>query len=211
MEAEYYGDIVQENFMDSYHNLTYKGIMAFKWLSSFCSKAQFVLKVDDDMIVNSFNLLRHLKALGENYEIKDDHVIMCNLFKRMKVMRDPKSKWFLSEQDFKKDYFEKYCSGSAFLVTGDLIFSIYKKSLHMKFFWIDDYFITGLVPNALGYVKHRSLNSLYVLNPYYAEEAFNSNKINWITFAHLGKFRHNIDRLKRYWNIILAKNSFYFI
>jgi hypothetical protein len=32
-EYNLYGDLVQENFLDSYHNLTYKGIMSLKWIN----------------------------------------------------------------------------------------------------------------------------------------------------------------------------------
>ena len=42
-ESEQYGDIVQEDFMDSYKNLTFKGVAALKWISNYCQNAKFVL------------------------------------------------------------------------------------------------------------------------------------------------------------------------
>ena len=44
-ETTLHGDIVQEDFTDSYRNLTYKAIMAMKWVSTYCKHATFVLKV----------------------------------------------------------------------------------------------------------------------------------------------------------------------
>ena len=86
-EYETYRDIVQENFIDSYKNLTYKGVMALKWISTYCSTARYVLKVDDDMVVNTFTLIKHLKALDEHRQHNGD-TIFCLVWQMMKVMRD---------------------------------------------------------------------------------------------------------------------------
>ncbi len=45
LEANTYNDIVQENFVDSYKNLTFKGIMALKWISTYCNETKYILKV----------------------------------------------------------------------------------------------------------------------------------------------------------------------
>lgn len=37
LESEQYQDIIQENFIDSYNNLTLKSVMMLKWVSSHCS------------------------------------------------------------------------------------------------------------------------------------------------------------------------------
>ena len=48
-EAKTEGDLVQGDFMDSYHNLSYKNVMGKLWASTFCPQAEFVVKSDDDM------------------------------------------------------------------------------------------------------------------------------------------------------------------
>ena len=127
-ENEMYQDIVQENFIDSYKNLTYKGVMALKWISTYCSKTKYVLKVDDDIVVNTFTLLNHLKFL-DKHTPQRENTILCLLWQAMGVMRDrsvrfksvesglislfsSKSKWYLSKEDFPLDKFPPYCSGS---------------------------------------------------------------------------------------------------
>jgi len=45
-----YQDIIQEEFFDSYRNLTYKVAMTLKWISTYCPQASYILKTDDDMI-----------------------------------------------------------------------------------------------------------------------------------------------------------------
>ena len=47
-ESESFHDVLQENFVDSYRNLTLKTMMGMKWASWFCSHAKYILKTDDD-------------------------------------------------------------------------------------------------------------------------------------------------------------------
>jgi hypothetical protein len=86
-ENEIYQDIVQEDFLDSYKNLTYKGIMALKWISIYCSTTKYILKVDDDIVVNTFTLLNHLKFLDKHHPDRQN-TILCLLWQAMIVMRD---------------------------------------------------------------------------------------------------------------------------
>ncbi|KAH3736609.1 hypothetical protein DPMN_043181 [Dreissena polymorpha] len=62
MENKIYHDIVQENFIDSYTNLTYKTIMGFKWASTKFSNVQFVMKTDDDMWFNVPSIIKLLSG-----------------------------------------------------------------------------------------------------------------------------------------------------
>ena len=87
-ENEIYHDIIQEDFLDSYKNLTYKGIMALKWVSTFCSNTKYILKVDDDIVVNTFTLLNHLKYLDKHQVDARKGTILCLLWTAMIVMRD---------------------------------------------------------------------------------------------------------------------------
>jgi hypothetical protein len=86
-ENDLYQDIVQEDFVDSYRNLSYKGVMALKWISLYCPQASYILKTDDDMIVNTFTLLKHLKFL-DSHQVKHNRSIFCLLHKAMNVFRD---------------------------------------------------------------------------------------------------------------------------
>ena len=53
-----YADIVQGNFVDSYHNLSYKATMGNLWVSEFCEQAEFVVKADDDVFIDIFEVTR---------------------------------------------------------------------------------------------------------------------------------------------------------
>ena len=55
-ESSKYGDIIQGDFLDTYHNLSYKAIMGNLWVAEFCSQAEFVVKTDDDMYVDLYEV-----------------------------------------------------------------------------------------------------------------------------------------------------------
>ena len=198
-ESEQYGDIVQEDFEDTYKNLTYKGIAALKWIKIYCSHSKFVLKTDDDIFVNMFTLMRHLKSL-DRYGTQNKNLIMCLVWYRMPVMRT--GKWKVSEADFKDKYYPTYCSGSAFTMSTDVAVRMFNVSLYTKFFWVDDFYITGLLPLKLG-VKHKQFMSTYVLNGNQLETKFTGPQ--WFTyiFSHL----HDLNRIQKVWDTLVGLAS----
>ena len=71
-ESQEYGDLVQGDFLDNYYNLSYKAIMGNLWVAEFCSQAEFVVKTDDDMYVDLYEVhtltRRHLTS---SHYVKD--------------------------------------------------------------------------------------------------------------------------------------------
>lgn len=98
-ESQQYGDIVQEDFADTYKNLTLKTIMAVKWASIYCSNAKFFLKIDDDMIVNAPKLVKWLETSGNHFT----NTFLCNPLWQSEVIRDNTSKFYMSKQDLPQD------------------------------------------------------------------------------------------------------------
>ena len=47
------------DFKEDYFNLTIKHVFALKWIASHCSDVPYILKADDDVIVN-LPLLQHI-------------------------------------------------------------------------------------------------------------------------------------------------------
>lgn len=55
-----FSDLIQGNFIDDYRNMTYKHVMALKWFIYFCPRAKFLVKTDDDVFVNTLQLLEYV-------------------------------------------------------------------------------------------------------------------------------------------------------
>lgn len=109
-----YEDIVQENFHDTYDNLTLKTVMAFKWSAKYCPQAKFLLKVDDDVLVNSYYLKNYLKSMfNETEPLKN--TFLCLKHTNATVKRNTTHKYYLSKEEYSEDYFKPYCSGKRYL------------------------------------------------------------------------------------------------
>lgn len=114
-------------------------------------------------------------------------------------MRDVTSKWYIAYKDFKPEYFTPYCSGSAYMFTGDLIQKMYDKSKFIKFFWVDDFYITGLLAQAINATYHQ-FNSMYIVNTGLVESRF-LHEQRQTAFGHTPG---NINRLLKIWKFIKA-------
>ncbi|CAL4180016.1 unnamed protein product, partial [Meganyctiphanes norvegica] len=62
IEQHQYNDILQYSAIDSYRNLTYKALAGLRWVDDYCPDAPWVAKIDDDIQVNPFNLLKYLTS-----------------------------------------------------------------------------------------------------------------------------------------------------
>ena len=107
-EFKLYGDIVQEDFIDTYTNLTIKTIAAMKWGSLFCNGAKFMLKIDDDLIVNSHALMPFV----ESYDKPLRKTILCLINHKSLVIRDPTSKFYVTKKMFNEEFYQTYCNGN---------------------------------------------------------------------------------------------------
>ncbi|XP_063439734.1 beta-1,3-galactosyltransferase 1-like [Mytilus trossulus] len=118
MESDTYNDIIQQNFLDDYHNSTLKTIMGFTWVATHCSGAKYIFFVDDDYIVNTKYIWDHLHKL---FIAGKRSVYLGYVWKGAKPHRNANSKWFISKVDFKDDILPPYAGGGSLVLTVDII------------------------------------------------------------------------------------------
>jgi Galactosyltransferase len=149
LESDHFHDVIQAEFEDSYKNLSMKSLSAIHWISMHCNSTRFVLKTDDDAYVNMRALLRHLSDIdhpsGTAGGPQPRHMILCRIWKTMEVLRND-TKWGVSRDEFPADFYPAYCSGIAWVMTLDMIVAMDRIASKVKLFWIDDVYITGLLP-----------------------------------------------------------------
>ncbi|XP_067670092.1 beta-1,3-galactosyltransferase 1-like [Haliotis asinina] len=137
-ESQQYQDIVQGNFIDSYHNLTHKHIMGYHWVINHCKNVRYFIKIDDDVVVHIDNVLRYLllNPLPEGH-------IMCRVEKWSK--KKTAGKWAISEQEYPFIRYPRYCAGFAYITTLSVVKRLHAASTYIKTIWIDDVYATGLL------------------------------------------------------------------
>ena len=147
-----YNHTLMGNFKDDYHNLTLKGVMGYRWVSEYCQNSKFVLKIDDDILVNVYKLLYSFL----NHMSGKTKSIFCNLWYKgsMPILRT--GKWKVESHIFAKkhEFPYDYCSGFLVLLTSDLMRPMYEAAKMMPFFWIDDVYLFGMLPSVVGGVTY---------------------------------------------------------
>ena len=152
-ELARHGDILQGDFRDHYHNLTLKGIMGLRWIAEHCKNAKFALKSDDDAFINIFGYMDVIDG-----QQNASRMIACTYRgpNVMPILRYPKPcyKWCVKYRDLiGQHHYPGYCAGLSFLLSADIIPAMYEASRSTPFFWVDDVYITGMLPAKAGAVK----------------------------------------------------------
>lgn len=99
-------DILRINMTDNYYNLTTKVMISLKWISIYCSNAKYILRINDDVIVNTHNLIRHFKNISN----KDDHIFGFGEFGEIPA-RDANSKYFVSWEVYPNSTYDNFVDG----------------------------------------------------------------------------------------------------
>ncbi|XP_059177677.1 lactosylceramide 1,3-N-acetyl-beta-D-glucosaminyltransferase A-like [Physella acuta] len=160
-ENSLHGDTVQGNFVDTYQNLTYKAVMAFRWVSKNCKNVKLVLKMDDDVILDVHRFFEEFK-LPPPYQ---QDTIFCHLWKNAEVER--KGKWGISYDEYASDWYPAYCSGFFVVIMPTLMDDVYQAAKTTPFLWLDDVYIYGVVRQELHYIQIINLDQVAFRERYY--------------------------------------------
>ncbi|NWW80765.1 B3GL1 acetylgalactosaminyltransferase, partial [Climacteris rufus] len=142
-ESLLYGDIVRQDFLDTYDNLTLKTIMAFQWLSQFCPSARFLMKTDDDVFINTANLVSFLLRLNSSENLFTGYPFLDNF-----AYRGFDRKRSISYEEYPFRLYPPYCSGMGYIVDGKLALRIYELMGHVKPVKFEDVYV-GICLNIL--------------------------------------------------------------
>lgn len=140
VESFQHKDIIQGDFIDTYTNITYKHTMGLKYVIYHCPGVKYVVKVDDDILVNTSKLKSFLSREISPNGAKD--VIMCTTVVNARTLRSYRSKWRISFDEYPYRYFPTFCRGMSIIYTPDVIFNLYNKAQrNKKYVKLDDVFI----------------------------------------------------------------------
>ena len=163
-ESDTFQDIVQGPFLDTYENLTLKAVMGLKWISLYCPNSTYIIKIDDDVFVNIFLVIHTFLPQFQG----QSHHIGCRYYKEDEnLIKRPSdsswSKWEVEESQF--DGLSGFpfgnCKGVFVIMSGDLIEPLLRAAEMTPFFWIDDLYLFGLLPLAVGDVTFTDLSPFF--------------------------------------------------
>ncbi|XP_034546491.1 N-acetyllactosaminide beta-1,3-N-acetylglucosaminyltransferase 2 [Notolabrus celidotus] len=142
LESEQYGDIIQWDFKDTFFNLTLKDVLFWSWFSRFCNHTHFVFKGDDDVFVNTLNMIAflqdQLEMQQENKTLQD--FMVGDVIGAALPSRVNKSKYFIPDS-FYKGFYPSYAGGGGVVYSGLLAKRLHNISRRVQLFPIDDVYV----------------------------------------------------------------------
>ncbi|CAL4136231.1 unnamed protein product, partial [Meganyctiphanes norvegica] len=144
-ESESYHDMIQGDYTEDYHLVTYKILSSMHWVSSRCPSVPWVIRADDDIIVDPFllhNLLPKVSKEGFN----------CHLWSNAKVQRD--GKWAVTKQDWNYKHYPIYCAGAFVLHHQQLLHRLLEASCRTPLMvWMEDVYVFGFLAGEAGGIR----------------------------------------------------------
>lgn len=189
-EQYLYGDIIRGKFIDTYDNLTLKTISMLEWVDNYCPKAAFVLKTDDDMFINVSRLLAFIAK-----HRSEQKTIYGRLAKKWKPIRNKKSKYYISPQQYKPAVFPDFTTGPAYLLPAKIAKELYVAALNHTYFKLEDVFVTGIVANELKIKRVHApefLNKRVSLTPCSVQRGISIHMVKGLEQYDLWKKLHDV-------------------
>ncbi|KAM4749177.1 beta-1,3-galactosyltransferase 1-like [Rhinophrynus dorsalis] len=137
-ENDLYCDIVQQDFMDTYYNLTLKTLMGMEWVMTFCPDASYVMKIDNDMFLNVDFLIHHV--LLPDVPVRKNYFI-GQIAYNFEPIRDKDDKWYVPKEVYPNNTFPPFCCGSGYVFSADMARKIYDVAQVIKTFYLEDVFM----------------------------------------------------------------------
>ncbi|KAK9512352.1 hypothetical protein O3M35_000797 [Rhynocoris fuscipes] len=158
-ENSRYGDLIQGNFYEDYRNLTYKHIMGLKWVVTKCYNLKHIIKMDDDILVDLYDLTALIKKKNIN-----NREMAGYLERNMRPIRIKANKWYVTNNEYNGNEYPPFLSGWMYVMNIPLAMELVNNAYKVPYFWIDDVFVTGILANQLNvsYIdlsEHFSLHS----------------------------------------------------
>ncbi|KAJ1362144.1 hypothetical protein KIN20_021575 [Parelaphostrongylus tenuis] len=136
-ERERFGDILQVKVNDTYANLVYKLLAAYRWIN--CNYPEkFVLKVDSDVVVL-------LDRITSRLDSEWKRTIQCYVHSSPRPVRNSADPWYIPEYAYPERFLPDYCSGPVYLISPAALQAILEASRQAMVFEVEDAFFTGVL------------------------------------------------------------------
>ncbi|XP_038637729.1 putative UDP-GlcNAc:betaGal beta-1,3-N-acetylglucosaminyltransferase LOC100288842 [Scyliorhinus canicula] len=150
-EYENHRDIIQGTFLDSTNNAILKTTMIMRWTVTFCSKALFILKSDEETFINYRSLMEYLLSLKRHAE----DLYIGRVHHQVMPIRDPLSKYYVPVSLYSRKYYPDFCSATAFVISQDVARKVFVVSMDMESSMPEDIFV-GICAQKAGVVPIHS-------------------------------------------------------
>uniref|UniRef100_A0A8C0C1M3 Hexosyltransferase n=1 Tax=Buteo japonicus TaxID=224669 RepID=A0A8C0C1M3_9AVES len=142
-ESLLHHDILQQDFLDTYNNLTLKTLMGMEWVSKHCPNASYVVKADRDVFLNLGYLVRQFLIPPKK------NFMTGHIYRNTGPLRNKGYKWYVPHEVYPNNTYPPYCGGPGYVLSGDLASKIYSVAQTLSVINMEDAFM-GICLHALG-------------------------------------------------------------
>ncbi|KAL6727890.1 hypothetical protein Aduo_009728 [Ancylostoma duodenale] len=135
-------DMLQVDVQESYANLVYKILAAYRWIHENHPE-KFVLKMDSDIVA----LLDKVEPILGNPHNK---TLQCYSHTNAVPVRKASNPWYVPLSVYPEYYLPEYCSGPVYLMSPAALSAILQVAPDGKVFEVEDAFFTGLLAGKAG-------------------------------------------------------------
>lgn len=155
------GDIISIDMLDSYYNLSVKAVGLLIWLFNKCSSVDYVLKVDDDVYVNTRKLGGFIRQLNASevgiYGTVTDGIVLRGISMKprenlltIEECFSKDGKWGLPYECYPWNTYPRYYQGAAVLMAGSAVGPLLSAAQTIPYHPIDDLYLTGFCAERAG-------------------------------------------------------------
>ncbi|KAG8431662.1 hypothetical protein GDO86_020558 [Hymenochirus boettgeri] len=195
VENRVFGDIVQQDFMDTYYNLTIKTLMGMEWVAKYCPTASYVMKIDADIFLNLEYLVHNILPSGT--PVHEDFFTGFILKNNVPV-RDKASKRYVPIEMYPSDTYPTYCSGSGYVFSAVIAQKIYDKAQVVQIMPMEDVFM-GICLNELNISITEPPSDIFIRKI----EDYDRCQFNQLVTVH----RYGRNKLRNVWMDFWSKKN----
>uniref|UniRef100_A0A915DSX4 Hexosyltransferase n=1 Tax=Ditylenchus dipsaci TaxID=166011 RepID=A0A915DSX4_9BILA len=144
-EQEKFGDLILYDVHDNYEMLYFKTYSALLWQQTFCSNVKFVMKLDDDVIIDLQRLQYWIDKKMEPLHREHERTESGSVNFRMHPRRNIKSPWYVSTENFSDSLFPPYTSGAMCLFSNEAVAAILEQTPNASAFSVEDALFMGVL------------------------------------------------------------------
>lgn len=136
-ENNKYGDILVEDYTDSYYNLSYKVYGGLRWAARNCPQAKFVSRSADDIYMNIPKIMEYL--IINEWNMEDTVIGTCH--REASVDREKWSRHYQSKNDYVARRYGPFCVGKTNIMPIAAAMKIVKVGPDIPWFNLEDHWV----------------------------------------------------------------------
>jgi hypothetical protein len=200
-ESNIYGDIVQESFIDTYVNSTLKAIFTLRWVQTYCANAKFMLRLNDDVMINVYKFIPYLQDRG----LPEKKLYWGQVYHDSRANRGLAKHEYRSKIMWQDGgYYPPYCNGPYILMTMDVVKSMYKMSWRTPLMFPEDVYY-GILAEKLGVRTFDA--SMHLVDQNEVQSPVQKFKIDRENtrpemIGHLGSDNKTVPKIEYLWKLV---------